>query len=425
MKVPKVIHLSTNDFGGAGSAAIRFHRAFLALGYNSELFLAETNRSVLGDGTRIVPTTNIKLKLRTFFRRYLPSKIFTKLKHILTDKYRFSSGKRYLFFTQGESLDSGINPSLVEAIQSADYLLVHWVAGFVNTRDILEIHRNTRCKVFFITMDMAHLTGGCHYYWDCRGFVSDCSDCPALDYNTRQYANHQLRIKSINVAMMNASILCCSSRIMEDAKASAIPYKEYINLPIPINHKVFTPKKSVDSDGLFRVLTNANDVNNPRKGFSYLLQVLVQLDQMLSGEAIICIMCLDSSPFLQMRFRHIEFQEFSYCENDEALASLYRSVNLFVNTSIEDAGPMMLVEALMCGVPVISFDVGMANELIRDGHNGHVVSMFDSKSIAEKIFKYSIAGVSHFDDPNQIHQELAEIFSIDSWEVKVKKILTD
>lgn len=422
MKVPKIVHLSTNDFGGAGSAALRYHEAFLSLGYNSELYIAESKRQSVDSTTKMLPIDNNALRVKASLRRLLPPKIFSKIRNFVSARSKFSGGKKYLFFTRGESAVQGLSPKLVSEIQQADFLFVHWVAGFANTRDVLEIHKKTGCKVYFITMDMAHLTGGCHYYWNCRGFVSDCSDCPALDFGIRSYAAHQLRAKSINVAAMNASILCCSERITEEAKASAIPYSEYIRLPIPINEQFYTPAVT-PRVGLFKILTNANDVDDPRKGFNYLLEVLIHLDRKLSGDDKICILCLKSDFFSGIEFKNIVFEEFGFRRGDEQLSDLYRSVDVFVNTSIEDAGPMMLAEALMCGTPVVSFDVGMARELIREGKNGYLTARLDAKSVAEKVFSLYSSGIESFDTPLEIHQQVSEIFSIKSWKDKVSGLV--
>ncbi|MCT8963101.1 glycosyltransferase [Pseudomonas veronii] len=422
MKAPKIVHISTNDFGGAGSAALRYHEAFLALGYDSEIYIAESKSQSVGDTTKLLPIDNRTLQLKALLRRLLPPKIFSKIRKFLSARSMFSGGKKYLFFTRGESVVEGLSPKLVAEVQQADFLFVHWVAGFANTRDVLEIHKKTGCKVYFITMDMAHLTGGCHYYWSCRGFVSDCSDCPALDFGIRNYAAHQLRAKAINVAAMNASILCCSERIMEEAKASAVPYTEYIRLPIPINEQFYVPA-ATPRMGPFKILTNANDIDDPRKGFNYLLEVLIHLDRKLSGDAKICILCLKSEFFSGIEFKHVVFEEFGFRRGDEQLSDLYRSVNVFVNTSIEDAGPMMLAEALMCGTPVVSFDVGMASELIREGRNGHLVARLNAKSVAEKVFSLYSSGVGSFDTPLEIHQQVSEIFSIKSWKDKVSSLV--
>ncbi|MBK5355078.1 glycosyltransferase [Pseudomonas sp. TH41] len=423
MKLAKIVHLSTNDFGGAGSAALRYHEAFLALGYDSEMYVAESKSSVQDGRIKLIAGSSLYMKLKAAARKFFSPKLFSKLRQFLAEKERFSPKRKYLFFTTGESIEQGLNPRLVSAIEQADFLFVHWVAGFSSTHDVLEIHKKTGCKVYFVTMDMAHLTGGCHYYWKCRGFTSDCSDCPALDYKSRNYAVEQLRAKSINIAQMKASILCASEKILEEAKKSAIPYDDYIRLPIPINESCYTPRLRSASESVFKILTNANDASDPRKGFNYLLESLIHLDHLLTGAMRISIMCVDPGRFAPLELQRVVFEKFNYRRGDEELSDLYKSVSVFVNTSTEDAGPMMLAEALMCGIPVISFEVGMAQELIREGRNGFLISGFDARAVALKIFKLYTSGINELDQPVDIHQEVAQVFSVEKWKDKVSSLV--
>jgi glycosyltransferase involved in cell wall biosynthesis len=63
----------------------------------------------------------------------------------------------------------------------------------------------------------------------------------------------------------------------------------------------------------------------------------------------------------------------------KTLVSYYKSADLFLNTSLFEGYGMTLVEANAAGVPVVSTDVGIANEI-----NAHIVK-FDPNDIAEVV----------------------------------------
>lgn len=56
----------------------------------------------------------------------------------------------------------------------------------------------------------------------------------------------------------------------------------------------------------------------------------------------------------------------------EEMASIYPAMNAFLCTSAEEGGPVTILEAMACAVPVVTTDVGHVPEVVRDGRNGFV-----------------------------------------------------
>ena len=56
--------------------------------------------------------------------------------------------------------------------------------------------------------------------------------------------------------------------------------------------------------------------------------------------------------------------------NQDKLVSLYREASLFLNPSTDDAGPSMVNQSIMCGTPVVSFNLGTAVDVIENGISG-------------------------------------------------------
>jgi len=54
----------------------------------------------------------------------------------------------------------------------------------------------------------------------------------------------------------------------------------------------------------------------------------------------------------------------------EGLAEVYNRAGMLVCASTAEGGPRVTIEAMACGVPVISTPVGVMRELLRDGENG-------------------------------------------------------
>jgi glycosyltransferase involved in cell wall biosynthesis len=82
----------------------------------------------------------------------------------------------------------------------------------------------------------------------------------------------------------------------------------------------------------------------------------------------------DSVFFLGFREQHI-LRDF-YCASDALLL-----------TSNFEGMPMCVLEALACGLPVVSTDVGEVRRVVVNGYNGEIVDSFDTFQICQGLCK--------------------------------------
>jgi glycosyltransferase involved in cell wall biosynthesis len=68
----------------------------------------------------------------------------------------------------------------------------------------------------------------------------------------------------------------------------------------------------------------------------------------------------------------------------EDVARLYNRSRILVCASTAEGGPRVTLEAMACGVPVVSTPVGMMPELVRDGENGFLFA-WDARELAARI----------------------------------------
>ncbi|GAF85280.1 unnamed protein product [marine sediment metagenome] len=114
----KVVHLCTEDFGGAGKAAYRLHKALQQAGVNSSMLVLNKKSNDL----------SVKVLPQDYTTDYNPvyMKQYEKWQKLLA---QFPAKSPEFVFTD---VVSDIKLDCVEEIHNADIVNLHWVAGMLN-----------------------------------------------------------------------------------------------------------------------------------------------------------------------------------------------------------------------------------------------------------------------------------------------------
>ena len=71
--------------------------------------------------------------------------------------------------------------------------------------------------------------------------------------------------------------------------------------------------------------------------------------------------------------------------NEAQLIQMYQMADIYVCSSLADAGPMMVNQSLMCGTPVVAFPVGASVELVQTGKTGYQAEYASSVDLTKGI----------------------------------------
>ncbi len=74
--------------------------------------------------------------------------------------------------------DPDVDLGALEQVQDADIIHVHWTPGLLNL-EIAPLFFLGKSVIFTI-YDMSLFTGGCHYPFDCMGYLDGCLNCPEV-----------------------------------------------------------------------------------------------------------------------------------------------------------------------------------------------------------------------------------------------------
>jgi glycosyltransferase involved in cell wall biosynthesis len=72
----------------------------------------------------------------------------------------------------------------------------------------------------------------------------------------------------------------------------------------------------------------------------------------------------------------------------ETLAMAFQSADVFVCPTIEDSGPVMVIQSMLCGTPVVGFKMGVNIDLIENNKTGYIAMLKNVNDLANGIQEF-------------------------------------
>ncbi len=384
----RALILSTHDSGGAGIAIHRLHRSLLRRGMSSAMVVSTK---------RTADETVLEAPRGTAFSRCSALAVRAALRLATRQDYHF----------QQQLLETG--PSAAALLRTLPFrpnvIIAGWISRFVSPRLLRELSRISGAPVLWYLMDMAPLTGGCHYAWDCTGYQRSCGNCPALPVRHPGDLSHRImRGKRRELKDCDLTMVAASGQLQQQcARSSLCRGRRVERIMLSVDPDIFRPgdrRLARNAVGLPAagkvVLIGAQSLSVRRKGTGQLVDALRRLGPMLGGAAkLVTIAAIGPAAGLRGMLPSVfGFRALGFMHGDRSLAECYRAADVFVCPSIQDSGPMMINEAIMSGTPVVSFDIGVAADLVATGSTGYRAVSPDARDLAA-----GIAAVLDLDAP--------------------------
>lgn len=300
-----------------------------------------------------------------------------------------------------------------------DAIIMLFIKDFINTKNMYELYEKTDAPIYWLMYDMAPITGGCHYAWDCKGYLKDCGTCPGLyssDPHDPTYIN--LKIKKNYIDKTNIQLITASEWQYRQSKSSSLFRNKTIHkILLSVDSKVFKPvnKENLRTEmGIPNtkkiIFLGAVYMSDLRKGMQYLLESLKLFNDKIMGTT------LENNILLLIAGVNIEeiagslpfeYHYLGYVDNTKGIASAYQAADVFVCPSIEDSGPSMINQSIMCGTPVVSFEMGVSPDIVISGKTGYMAKLKDSDDLAQGLFNVLSMSDDQYDKMAKNCRELA------------------
>jgi glycosyltransferase involved in cell wall biosynthesis len=263
---------------------------------------------------------------------------------------------------------------------------------FLSVNDLNYLYIRTNAPIFWYMMDMAPMTGGCHYAWNCLGYINECGECPGIFSKDRKDRTNLIwKEKFDKIEQTKIIPIAASAWQLNQLKQSSLfKNKSHAKILLPINEKVFRAGNTIDARTLLGlpldkklIFFGAVSVNEKRKGHKELVDALRILKEDLTETEIENIHLIIAGKHSKKLENELQFNStFLGYLNYSELATVFQASDVFVCPSIEDSGPMMINQSIMSGTPVVSFEMGVALDLVHTGITGYRAKLGNVKDLA-------------------------------------------
>jgi len=379
----QVLHLALSDSGGAGNAAFLLHRALRGVGVDSRL-LVENRKRDESEHVYVIPALN-----RWCYALF--SRIGDRL---VKGASRGTEHARYFYPDFNYPM---LSPRAIEKMGlRADAIIAHSVSGYASSKLLAELSRAWRAPVFWYLMDMGLLTGGCHFSFGCEAYARQCGRCPALQSEKANDWSYRFWKRRRIAALATTGVVVAPNQwlvrqaglsgIFSGMPQSCIELSINLENTRPMGRPAARKALGLPENGKY-IFFGAHYADERRKGVSYLIEALKRLVQryksaknplptVITAGAALAATSLD----IPLPHHHL-----GYLDVDTRLPLAYQAADVFVSPAIEDSGPMMVLESLGCGTPVVAFDMGVARDVLVENETGYVAKLLDVEDLARGI----------------------------------------
>lgn len=356
------------------------------------------------------------------------------LLHYLS-KFKILVGRKNLTFNNGIKItapDESHPPVPVADVlkcitKEYDLVITLFLQDLISALTLKAIYEKLKCPIIIQSVDMAPFTGGCYFFLDCNHYQTSCGRCPALkSEEENDQSRRNFRIKQDCYSKINYAY-CCNNWVKHFAMRSDMfsPDRIFVSSVVVLDENYFYQRPieecrkvfSIPASKTFILFARYQNTAIISKGFTHLIGAVNKWSEGLSMEEKQKVLVMiagnrDVDPLYEMSVDTKYVGQLS----TENLIRAYSVANAFISPSIDDAGPSMVNQSIMCSTPVVCYNIGTAIDVIENGVSGYKSDKLDSSNLAENIGKvFSLSETDYRKLRGTTHEKAMEMNSLKSF----------
>lgn len=272
-----------------------------------------------------------------------------------------------------------------------DIIHLHHIHGyFLNMEILFDFLKKESYPVVWTFHDCWAFTGHCAYFESisCEKWKTQCHSCelkksyPASYFADRSAENFHIK-KKLFTSIENMTIVPVSDWLANYVKKSFLK-----NIPVEVIHNgidlsIFKYQENCTAPDKIKdikknILLGVASLWEERKG----LLDFIKLNEIIDREKyIIVLIGLSKSQIRKLPASIVGIEK---TDDVSELAAYYNSSMAFINPTSDDTFPTTNLEAIACGTPVITYNVGGGIEVIKD-KTGYIVEKHKIEEIYKKV----------------------------------------
>ncbi len=272
---------------------------------------------------------------------------------------------------------------------SPDIIHLHNIhGGYFQTNLISKLSKIA--PIVWTFHDMFPITGHCAHSFECEKWKTGCENCEKLNIypaikkdRTRFLWNYKNKIfNSTDFTIVTPSLWlkkCVEESFLKNKDIRLI-YNGIDLENFKKTNKSETRKELGLPENRKIVLFSADGgVKNPFKGGDFVFQAF----EKLKNRNDILFLNIGGNDGQ----RSENWQDYGYVNDPKTMAKLYSAADVYLFPTLAETFGMTIVEAMSCGLPVVTFETGGVPEIVENEESGFVVEYKNGEKLVEALEK--------------------------------------